>query len=82
MGQLSLREVARKVGVSNRAPAHYFKDKAGLLTQFAIEGYELLAESVIESITAATASSGPQRFCPPLAEAMCALRFAIANISR
>lgn len=60
MGQLSLREVARKVGVSNRAPAHYFKDKAGLLTEFAIEGYELLAESVIESITAATASSGPE----------------------
>jgi AcrR family transcriptional regulator len=60
VGQLSLRDVARKVGVSNRAPAHHFKDKAGLLTEFAIEGYDLLAESVIESIAAATRSSGPE----------------------
>ncbi|HXO59573.1 MAG TPA: TetR-like C-terminal domain-containing protein [Candidatus Acidoferrum sp.] len=60
VGQLSLRQVARTVGVSNRAPAHHFKDKAGLLTEFAIEGYELLAQSVIESIAAAGASSGPE----------------------
>ncbi len=60
VGQLSLREVARRLGVSNRAPAHHFKDKAGLLTEFAIEGYELLAESAIESVAAANASTGAE----------------------
>lgn len=60
VGQLSLREVARRVGVSNRAPAHHFKDKAGLLTEFAIEGYELLAQAVIEARTKAGASTGPE----------------------
>lgn len=59
MGRLSLREVARRVGVSNRAPAHHFKDKAGLLTEFAAEGYELLAQSVVESIAGSGATSGP-----------------------
>jgi AcrR family transcriptional regulator len=39
---LSLRELARRAGVSHAAPAHHFGDKAGLLTAVAIEGYELL----------------------------------------
>lgn len=37
---LSLREVARRAGVSHAAPAHHFKDKTGLLTALAIEGFE------------------------------------------
>jgi AcrR family transcriptional regulator len=61
VGRLSFREVARRVGVSNRAPAHHFKDKAGLLTEFATEGYELLAQSVVESIGRSGAASGPER---------------------
>jgi len=60
VGRLSFREVARRVGVSNRAPAHHFKDKAGLLTEFATEGYELLAQSVVESIAGSGATSGPE----------------------
>jgi AcrR family transcriptional regulator len=60
VSQLSLRQVASRVGVSNRAPAHHFKDKAGLLTEFAIEGYELLAQSVVASITTSAASSGDE----------------------
>jgi AcrR family transcriptional regulator len=39
---LSLRELARRAGVSHSAPAHHFGDKAGLLTAIATEGYELL----------------------------------------
>lgn len=37
---LSLREVARRAGVSHGAPAHHFKDKTGLLTALAVEGFE------------------------------------------
>jgi AcrR family transcriptional regulator len=37
---LSLREVARRAGVSHAAPAHHFGDKAGLLTALAVEGFE------------------------------------------
>jgi AcrR family transcriptional regulator len=36
---LSLRDVARRAGVSHAAPAHHFGDKAGVLTAIAIEGF-------------------------------------------
>ncbi len=39
----SLREVARMVGVSPAAPAHHFKDSAGLLTEVAILGFKELS---------------------------------------
>ncbi len=42
-GAVSLRDLARRAGVSHAAPAHHFKDKAGLLTAIAVEGFELLA---------------------------------------
>lgn len=42
-GALSLRELARRVGVSHAAPAHHFGDKAGLMTAVAAEGFRLLA---------------------------------------
>ncbi len=40
---LSLRALARQVGVSHAALAHHFADKAGLLTAVAAEGFALLA---------------------------------------
>lgn len=43
---LSLREVARRAGVSHAAPAHHFGNKAGLLTAIAAEGYRLLATAL------------------------------------
>ncbi|HEY1281572.1 MAG TPA: TetR/AcrR family transcriptional regulator [Acidimicrobiales bacterium] len=39
---LSLRELARRAGVSHAAPAHHFGDKAGLLTAIAAEGFRRL----------------------------------------
>ncbi len=43
---LSLRYAARRARVSHSAPAHHFRNKAGLLTAFAIEGFERLAATV------------------------------------
>lgn len=40
---ISLRELARRTGVSHAAPAHHFGDKAGLLTAVATDGFRLLA---------------------------------------
>ena len=44
LGGFSLREVARRAGVSHTAPAHHFGDVSGLLTSLAIEGFEKLYE--------------------------------------
>ncbi|MEH0935233.1 TetR/AcrR family transcriptional regulator [Micromonospora psammae] len=45
-GALSLRDLARRAGVSHAAPAHHFGDKPGLLTALAAEGFDLLAEAL------------------------------------
>ncbi|MGW2643193.1 TetR/AcrR family transcriptional regulator [Streptomyces sp. NPDC001348] len=42
-GALSLRELAREVGVSHAAPGRHFKDKQALLDALALAGYERLA---------------------------------------
>jgi AcrR family transcriptional regulator len=46
LGALSLRDVARRLGVSHAAPTHHFGDKAGLLTAVAAEGFRLLADEL------------------------------------
>ena len=43
---VSLREVARRANVSHAAPAHHFRNKGGLLTAAAVQGYDLLADTV------------------------------------
>ena len=42
----SLREVARRAGVSHAAPAHHFGDSRGLLTAVAVEGFTILADAL------------------------------------
>ncbi len=41
----SLREVARRAGVSHAAPAHHFGGSKGLLTSVATEGFQTLSDS-------------------------------------
>ncbi len=40
----SLREVARRAGVSHAAPAHHFGDAQGLLTAIAVEAFQYLTK--------------------------------------
>ncbi|MFB6893469.1 TetR/AcrR family transcriptional regulator [Kitasatospora sp. NPDC056327] len=42
----SLRELARRAGVSHAAPAHHFGDKTGVLTAVAAEGFGLFARAL------------------------------------
>lgn len=43
---LTLRACARRAGVSHGAPAHHFGNIAGLLTEFAVEGFDRLTEAM------------------------------------
>jgi len=45
LGAFSLREVARRAGVSHTAPAHHFGDMRGLLTSVATEGFDALYDA-------------------------------------
>lgn len=46
---VSLRGLAREVGVSHTAPRHHFGDKRGVITALATQGYRLLAERLAEA---------------------------------
>lgn len=49
VGHFSLREVARRAGVSHAAPAHHFGDSTGLLTSLAVQGFDRLAEVLTDA---------------------------------
>lgn len=46
VGALSMREVARRAGVSHQAPYHHFADKADILAHITIQGFELLSDAM------------------------------------
>jgi AcrR family transcriptional regulator len=50
LGGFSLREVARRAGVSHTAPAHHFGDVRGLLTSIATEGFDALTSATQAAI--------------------------------
>lgn len=56
LAALSLREVARRAGVTHGAPYHHFQDRAALLSAIASEGFELLRGSM----EGAQAAVGPR----------------------
>jgi AcrR family transcriptional regulator len=49
---VSLRDLARRTGVSHAAPTHHFGDKAGLLTAVAADGFRRLAATLRETYEA------------------------------
>jgi len=52
-GELSLRELARQVGVSHAAPRRHFPDKQALLEALAQDGFERLGRELREAMDAA-----------------------------
>lgn len=42
----SVREVARRTGVTHAAAAYHFGDRSGLLTAVAVEGYRMLSDAL------------------------------------
>jgi AcrR family transcriptional regulator len=55
---VSLRSLARRLGVSHAAPANHFPDKAALFTAIAVEGFELLAAAIEDAGRRAGAGAG------------------------
>jgi len=55
---LSLRAAARRARVSHSAPAHHYKNKAGLLTAFAVDGFERLSRTVGDAVLKRSPKSG------------------------
>ncbi|HTA19638.1 MAG TPA: TetR/AcrR family transcriptional regulator [Polyangia bacterium] len=53
IGALSLREVARKAGVSHNAPYHHFKDRGALLAALVEDGFAALAQEMADARAAA-----------------------------
>jgi AcrR family transcriptional regulator len=49
LGALSLRELARDLGVSNAAPSRHFKDKQALLDALALAGFDRLIDALVAS---------------------------------
>jgi AcrR family transcriptional regulator len=50
--QFTLREVARRAGVSHNAPYKHFTDKAALLNELAFIGFDRLYQALLQAINA------------------------------
>jgi AcrR family transcriptional regulator len=50
LGALSMREVARRAGVSHQAPYHYFQDREAILAELAGEGFDQLYDYMVSAI--------------------------------
>jgi AcrR family transcriptional regulator len=60
---VSLRSLARRLGVSHAAPANHFPDKAALFTAIAVEGFTLLSQAITdEAGRLGPAAGAGQRF--------------------
>jgi AcrR family transcriptional regulator len=71
---LSLREVARRVGVSHAAPYHHFASREALLAALAGQAFEALDRTMAEAQAAAPAEPGPQLVAVGMGYVLFALR--------
>lgn len=77
IGALSLREVARKAGVSHNAPYHHFKDRGSLLAALAEAGFEELADEMARARAAAPDARAKLEAC-----GLAYVRFALRSPAR
>ena len=75
LDRLSMREVARKAGVSHQAPYHYFNDREAILAELAGEGFSRLGQAL--SRAADQAGSEPVKAVEDMGRAY--VEFAIRN---
>ncbi len=52
VGALSMREVARRAGVSHQAPYHHFEDREAILGAIAQEGFRMMSAAFEQVLTA------------------------------
>jgi AcrR family transcriptional regulator len=71
----TLRECARRAGVSHAAPAHHFGDARGLLTEFAALGYQRMAAMM----QAARDAAGDNRRAALTGVGMAYIEFAVLH---
>jgi AcrR family transcriptional regulator len=58
LASLSLREIARRIGVTTAAPYHHFKDRQSLLVELAIEAYSGLLDAMSSALKIAGSAQG------------------------
>lgn len=78
LDRFSLRETARRAGVSPAAPAHHFKDVRGLLTAIAADAFTDLANA----LEAADLAAGPNREARIKAQGIAYVAFALDRPAR
>lgn len=61
LGALSMREVARRAGVSHQAPYHYFADREAILAELAGEGFDQLYDYMVSALGHARDRQGRAR---------------------
>lgn len=74
----TLREAARRAGVSPAAPAHHFKDAKGLLSEVALQGFQEFGDALIAADK--RAGSDPQKRL--YAQGLAYVTFAMNNPAR
>ncbi len=75
LGSLSMREVARRAGVSHQAPYHYFTDREAILAELAGDGFDRLYDYMVSAIGLARNKAGDKNRA--MGEAY--IRFALNN---
>lgn len=78
LDRFSLRETARRAGVSPAAPAHHFKDDRGLLTAIAAQAFADLADA----LEAADSAAGTDREARIEAQGKAYVAFALDRPAR
>jgi AcrR family transcriptional regulator len=72
---LTLREVAKRAGVSHAAPYRHFKDKAALLAAVAEEGFREMTQDMVD----AAGGAGPDPMDRFQATGLAYVRFAVSH---